>query len=121
MSGEDRNKALEAVKLTKEKRCGNIKGITCENVSEYKSYLKEDESVYSPTCSTESLMSTPLIDNMEQRDAAVFNVAGDYLQTEMSSDKRIFLRIRDEFVDILCELNNDYKPYVQYENVKKVL
>ena len=76
-------------------------------MSEYKSYLKEDESVYSPTCSTESLMSTPLIDNMEQRDAAVFNVAGDYLQTEMSSDKRILLRIMYEILDIMCEVNPD--------------
>ena len=90
-------------------------------MSEYKSYLKEDESVYSPTCSTESLMSTPLIDNMEQRDVAIFDLPGAYLQTKMLSDKRKLLRIRYYFVDIMCGVNTDYKYFVQYENGKKVL
>ena len=58
---------------------------------------------------------------MEQSDAEVFYVPGSYLQTEMPEDKRILLRIRDEFVDIMCEVNPDYKPYVKYYNGKKVL
>ena len=33
----------------------------------------------------------------------------------------MLLRIRDEFVDIMCEVNPDYKPYVKYYNGKKVL
>ena len=66
-------------------------------------------------------MSTLLIDAMEQRDVAVFDVPGSYLQTEMPFKKRVLLRIRDEFVDIMCEVNPDYKPYVQYENRKTVL
>ena len=52
---------------------------------------------------------------------ATFDVPGAYLQTEMPEDKRILLRIRDEFLDIMCEVNPDYKPYVKYENGKKVL
>ena len=31
------------------------------------------------------------------------------------------LRIRVEFVDIICEVNPEYKPYVKYENGKNVL
>ena len=61
-------------------------------------------------------MSTPLIDAMEQRDVAFFDVPGDYLQTDVLEDKQIISRIRDDFVDIMCEVNPDYKPYVQYEN-----
>ena len=95
------------MKLIKEKRCGNIKGRTCENGSGQKSYLKEVESIYSPECSTESLMSTLLIDYMEHRDVAVFDVPGSYLQTVMPADIRILLRIRDKFVDIMCEVNPD--------------
>ena len=86
MSGEDRKKALEALNLIKEKPCGNIKGITCENEIKQKRYLKEDESVYSPTCLNESLMSTLFIDAMEQRDVAVFDVTGSYLYTEMPAE-----------------------------------
>ena len=35
--------------------------------------------------------------------------------------KYYLLRIRYEFVDIMREVNPDYKPYVKYENGKKVL
>ena len=45
LSGEDRNKALEAVNLIKEKLCGNIKGRECENGSLQKRYLKDYESL----------------------------------------------------------------------------
>ena len=120
LRGEDMKKSLEAANLIK-KLCGNINERTFANWSRQKIYFKEDESVYSTTCLTESLMSTLLIDAMEQRDVAIFDVPGAYLQTDMPEDKQIFLRIRDELVDIMCEINPDYKPYVQYENIKKAL
>ena len=44
---------------------------------------------------------------MEQHDVAVFNVPGAYLQKGMPEDKRILSHIRDEFVDITCEVNPD--------------
>ena len=80
-----------------------------------------DESVYSPICSPEYLMSTLFIDDMEQRDVAAFDLPEDYLQTDITEEKRILICIRDEFVDIMCEVNPAYKPYVQYDNGKKVL
>ena len=52
-------------------------------------------------------MSTLLIDATEQRDVAVFDVPGAYLQTEMPVDKRILLHTRYEFVDIICEVNHN--------------
>ena len=79
LSSEDKKKSLESVNLIKEKQCVNIKGITCENGSRQKRYLKEYEPIYSPTCSTESLMLTLLIDSTEQRDVAVFDVTGTCL------------------------------------------
>ena len=82
-----------------------IKGRTCENGMLNKRYLKEDETVYSPTYSTESLMSTLLIYAMEQRDVSFFYVPGDYLHTEMPEEKRILLQIRDKFLDIIYGIN----------------
>ena len=41
---------------------------------------KPDDSVYSPTCSTEALMETLGIYAMEQRDMAIFDVPGDFIQ-----------------------------------------
>ena len=57
-------------------------------------------------------MSTLLIDDTEQRGVAVFDGPGAYLHTEMPPDKLILLCIRDDFVDIKCKVNTDYKPYV---------
>ena len=39
----------------------------------------------------------------------------------MPAYKQILLCIRDEFVDIMYEVNLEYKPYVQYEKGKKAL
>ena len=101
LRGEDMKKSLEAANLIK-KLCGNINERTFANWSRQKSYFKEDESVYSTTCLTESLMSTLLIDAMEQRDVAVFDVPGPYPHTDMSSDKYIMSRIRYKFMNIMC-------------------
>ena len=49
LRSKDRKKILEAVNLIKEKLCGNTKGRKCANSSRQKSYLSEDEYVYSPT------------------------------------------------------------------------
>ena len=59
-------------------------------------------------------MSTLLIDDMKKHDVEVFDVPGSYLRTNISADKQILLRIRYEFVGIMCEVNPDYKPYVKY-------
>ena len=39
----------------------------------------------------------------------------------MPAHKQILLRIRDEFLGIMCEVNPDYRAYVQYDNANKVL
>ena len=82
----DRKKTLESVNLIKEKCCGNIKGRTCANGRKKLKCLKPDESVYSPTCPTEALMATLVINAMEQRDVAIFDVPGDFLQNSLPAD-----------------------------------
>ena len=67
--------------------------------------MKEGETVYSPTCATEALFATLIIDGMEKRDVAIFDVPGAFLQTEMPERKNVIMTIRNEFVDILCEVN----------------
>ena len=87
----DIKKALEAVNLIKEKRCGKIKESTCANGSKQRKYIKADESVYSPTCSTKALMETSVIDATDQRDVAIFDVPGDFLQTVLPADKFLLM------------------------------
>ena len=76
----EKSKALPAVNLIKEKSSGILKGRTCANGSKQRRYLKQDESVESPTAALESLVVTSLIDTYEGRDVGTFDVPGAYLQ-----------------------------------------
>jgi len=53
---EDKKKALDAVVLLEEKRNGDTKVRSCANCSKQRMYLKEYESVASPTVSLEGLL-----------------------------------------------------------------
>ena len=66
-------------------------------------------------------MTTLVIDATEQRDVAIFDFTGDFLQTALPADKFLLMQIRDEFLDVMCEVNPEYIPYVRYENGKEVL
>ena len=66
-------------------------------------------------------METLVIYTMEQIAEAIFDVPGDFLQTSLPSETFLLMKIRDEFVDVMCEVNHEYIPYMIYENGKKVL
>ena len=67
-------------------------------------------------------MGTLLIDAKEDRDVAIFDVPGAYLQAEMPAEKKLLMVFRGEFVDIMCEVNTEYKKYVTTDrNGKKIL
>ena len=66
-------------------------------------------------------MPTLFIDVMEQGDVSIFHVPGVFLQTALPEDKFLMMWIRDEFVDVMCEVNPEYIPFVIYENDKKLL
>ena len=117
----DKNKTLEAVNLIKEKLCGKIKVRNCANGSKHIRYLKPDESVYSPTYSTEALMTILVIGATERVDVTILDVPGDFLQTALPADNFLLLQIRDEFLDVMCEVKPEYIPYLRYESGKNVL
>ena len=118
---EELTKALDAVNLIKLKRCGKVKGRSCLNGSKQRRYLKPDESVASPTVSLEALMSTLVIDAHEKRDVAIFDVPGAYLHAKFPKDKLVLMRLKDEFVDIMCKVNPEFLKHVKQEKGRKVL
>jgi hypothetical protein len=104
--------------VVKEKRCGRIKGRTvADGRPQQQLYTKEETS--SPTVSTDALMLSLLIDATEHRDVATADVVGAYLHAEMEDFTP--LKMEGESVDIMCDVNDEYKLYVCYENGKKVL
>ena len=122
LTDEEKLKALSAVNLVKEKRNGIVKGRTCANGSKQRRYLKDFESVASPTVGLDALVLTTLIDATEGRDVATFDVPGAYLHANMPEDKRVLLRLDGQFVDIMCEVNPSFRKHVRTnEKGKKVL
>ena len=77
------------------------------------------EEASSPTLSLEALLSMLIIFGHEQRSTAVFDVPGAYLHAPPG--KFVLLKITGEFVDIMCEVNPEFKQDVRYEHGKKVL
>ena len=113
-------KALRAVNLIKQKRCGKVKGRMCANGAPYREFVIREEAK-SPTISLEALTATMMIDAYDGRKITVFDVSGAYLQTDLPNDKFVLLKIENEFVDIMCEINEEYKKIVIEENGKFVL
>ena len=60
-----------------------------------------------------------MIDAHEQRDVATADVAGAYLKAYMKD--YVLTKFTGASVDILCEMNPKYVPFVAIENDIKVL
>ena len=67
------------------------------------------------------LFTTLVIDAHEERDVATFDIPGAYLHAKMPADKNVILKLRGHFVDIMCDINGEYRQYVRYEQGKNVL
>ena len=102
LTDEDKEKrTLEAVTVVKQKRCGKIKGRTCADGSKQRRYLKEFESVASPTLSMDGLIGSILIDVYEGRDVATCDAPVAFLHPDLPPGKRMFLCLRGQMVDIM--------------------
>ena len=109
LSAEDKAKSLNAVNIIKQKRDVTGKGRTCADGRKQKRYLGKYESVASPTVSLESLFTTLVIDAHEERDISTFDISGAYLHAKMTADKSVILKLRGHFVDIICDINGEYR------------
>ena len=64
------------------------------------------------TIALEALIETMMIDSYESR---------KLMQTDLLDDKFALLKILNEFIDIVCEINDEHKIFVIVENGKDVL
>ena len=83
--------------------------------------MKEGDNFSSPTVSLESIMTTLVIDTYEGMSVSIVHVPGAYLHAKMPEEKRLLLKLRGQFVDIMCNVNPEYLPYVRVEKGVKVL
>ena len=64
-------------------------------------------------------MTILVIDAHEGGDIAIADVPGAYLHAEFPKDKNIILRMTNIFVDIMCDVNKEYKKHIVYEVNKR--
>ena len=117
-----KEQAMNAINLIGQKDCGKIKGRSCADGRKQKRYLKEDENVSSPTASLEAINTTWVIDAYEGRDVVTSDVPGAYLHANMPEDKVVTMKFRGkQVIDILCEVNPEFKNYISMEKGQQVL
>ena len=83
--------------------------------------MGNDESIVSFTVSLESLFTALVIDAYEERDIANFDILGAYLHANMATDKKVILKLRGRFVDMMCDIKEEYRQYVRYYNGQNAL
>ena len=66
-------------------------------------------------------MATLVINARKQIDVAIFDVPCDFIQTALPAYKFLLMQIGDEYLNVMCEVNPEYIPYVIYDNRKKLL
>ena len=64
--------------------------------------------------SLEALFTTLIIDTYEEIDVSTFDVPGAYLYANTTEGKTISLKLWGHFIDIMCDINPEYKANVRY-------
>jgi len=73
----------------------------------------------SPTVSQDVFFLTSIIDTIEERDVAIMDIKGAYLNAKMKGE--VLMRITGKEVDLFCEIDLSLAEFVVIENGQKVL
>jgi hypothetical protein len=70
---------------------------------------------------TEAVFLTPIIDALENRDVAVINIPGAFMQVNLDN-KTIHIRLTGKMVELLLEIDHElYEPYLMRERGEMVM
>ena len=95
-----------------------MKRRTCADSSVQTGYISKEDSS-SLTISLQALFATWIIDSIEGRKVQTFDMPGPYLHAEIPEEDCVFMKFEKEFVDIMCEVNSEYKEHVKIKNGKR--
>ena len=119
LTPEQRREVLAYLMFLKRKRCGKIKGCGCADGRKQRAYIAKEDST-APTVSTEAVFLTAGIDALENRDVAVLNVPGAFMQADM--DELVHVRFTGEMVKMLLQIDKQmYSEYVVMEKGEQVM
>ena len=119
LTSEQRKEALAYLMFLKRKRCGKVKGRGCADGQKQRACIAKEEST-SPTVSTGAVFLTAVIDALENREVAVLDVPGAFMQADI--DELVHMRFTGEMVNMLLHIDYDmYKDYVMTKKGEKVM
>jgi hypothetical protein len=82
LTHEQKGRALSYLMFLKRKRCGKVKARGCADGCKQHVYTTKS-SASLPTVATESVFLTSVIDALENREVAVLDVPGAFMQVDM--------------------------------------
>ena len=82
LTPDQRKEALSYLMFLKRKRCGNVKGRWCADGRKQRAYIAREEST-APTVRSEAVFLTAVIDALENREVAVLDVPGAFMQADI--------------------------------------
>ena len=119
LTPEQKKEALAYLMFLKRKRCGKVKARGCADGRKQRKYTAKESST-SPTVSSEAVFLTAMMDAMEERDVAVVDIPGAFMQADM--DELVFVRIVGKMAELLVDIDPEmYKPFVTYERGEMVI
>ena len=95
-----------------------IKGRSCYNGRIQRGLYSKEETA-SPTISQDALFLTCLIDVAEERDVAITDIKGAYLNAKMKDT--VYMKITGPKIDLFIELDPTLEEFVTMEKGKRVL
>jgi len=119
LTREDKKCALNYLMFLKKKRCGRIKGRGCADGRKQRATTTKEEAS-SPTVAIESVMLTSVIDAKENRDVAIVDIPGAFMQADM--DELVHMKLEGKMAELLVRLDPKlYRKYIQVEKGRNVL
>ncbi len=120
LTPEEQREALAYLMFLKQKRCGKVKGRGCADGRKQRGYTDRADAA-SPTVATEAVFLTAIIDTLENRDVAVINIPGAFMQVDLD-DETIHVRFAGKMVELLLEIDHElYKPYLMRERGEMIM
>ena len=110
LTKEERTNAIASLMFLKEKRNGDIKGRACADGRPQRE-LFEKQDATSPTVTTESIFLTSMIEALEGRDVACFDIPGAFLHAE--NDDEVIMLLKGRLAELLVMVEPAlYRKYV---------
>jgi hypothetical protein len=104
----------------KQKRCTKVKGHGCADARKQRRYPDRADAA-SPTVATEVVFLMAIIDALENRDVAVVDIPGAFMQVDLD-DETIHVSLAGKMVELLLEIDHElYKPYLMQERGEMIM